>query len=277
MLKGNELIERVNNLKDKEMNDCTYLTKSGYGDEIETSFKFPQGGYYVIDILDYYCNKYLGLDENIIVPISTPESEIKNNIIEFEGIKKELSESIAKEVKEIEAFLNEKVEILKKKAILQYTLNAQLVPLKEIQSVREFDITNNIIENKNQWIEGKQNTYSIEYTIKNEVFSFRYKITKHWSYRSDVPKVDISYNLYVNIKGKDYSIADVEVVKLESEKDTYIEKLKSRFAKYFKYEKPTIDERTIEKLIEEEDFKDYSFEELKDRLITMNYNVVKKL
>ena len=272
MLRGNELIERVNKLKEKEINDSTYCTTYDYGEDSGISFKLPKSETYTVDVYGYYCNKYLELDENISVPISTSESEINNSIIEIEEINKELSESISKEVKEIEEFLNKKIEILKKKSILKYSLDTQLAPLKEAQSVKEFNIRDKVIENKNQWIKGEDESYF----IKNEVFTFRYRVDEHWSYRNDVPKVDILYSLYVNIKGKDYNIADVQVVKSESEKDNYIEKLKSRFEKYFKYEEPTVDEKIIEKLMGK-CFGEYSFEELKDRLITMNYNVVKKL
>lgn len=273
MLTGKELVERVNNLSKEDVCASTYFTKEGYEEgKSEISFKLHKYENYGIDVFGYYSNKYLGINEDI-VPVGTSEEEVNNRILELEELSKELSENISKEVKELEELLEEKIASLKKKAILKYILKEQLKPLKETQSIQEFDIRSNSVENKNKWIDEEYDVHSIQ----NEVFTFRYRVKNHWSYNRDISKVDIIYSLYVNVKGQKYVIADVEVVKLESEKDNYIEKLKSRFAKYFKYEEPTIDEKTIEKLTQCKDFVDYSFEELKNRLITMKYNVVKKL
>ena len=272
MLKGKEILEKVNKIGEDELQECTYAINNEYSSENNIKFKVSDNTYISIKTLSYYCNNYLNLEEDTNVPISTLEDEIKIRIKELESTKKEILQSIEEDIREIEELLNRKIKVLKKKAIIQYAIKSQLTPLKEAQSVKEFNIADKVIENKNQWIKGEDKSYF----IKNEVFKFRYRIDEHWSYRSDVPKVDIAYSLYVNIKGKDYNITDVKTVKLESEKDIYIEKLKSRFAKYFKYEEPTIDKKIIETLIEKY-FRDYSFEELKDRLITMNYNVVKKL
>lgn len=273
MLGRKELTKRINEMTERELQDCVF-TNVGYvdKDENDIQFKLPDNSIYSLSHFDYYCNEHLGLNEDIKVPISTPEKEVISNLIELEELQKELSESIANEINMIQEYLNERINILKKKKVYQYAVNAQLAHLKEAESVLKFNITDKVIENKNEWTVTDDKSYIIE----NEIFWFKYKVKKHWSYRDDTPKVDISYCLYVRFMDKSYIIADVEAVKLASEAKSYIEKLKLRFAKYFKYEKPTIDEKTIEKLTQNSNF-DFTYEELKNRFISMGCNVVKKL